>query len=244
MVNFAENFLMQKFKSRLKYYLIGFGMGLVFMFFIFGNRACSWLPENRVKNMIAEKEIIVGDSLADLMACQGVDNEDVYRFLNADGDVDFSRSQTENEPKEYLFTGKKGNEDLEIRFALFDDQAEVIAFDFPQKNCETNLSNDHKQIVPLPNFEVIAIIESKEMRILTTAECQLKCLKISEEKIKTFHLDATVDMEQSQPRLQPNPIYIMKGKLGGKELTVEYVIGENRTRIASVRTSEDSCGCE
>ena len=234
---------MLKFKNRIKFYLIGFGLGLVAMFFFFGNRACSWLPENRVKNMLAEKQIIVGDSVAYLMACQEVTNEDIYRLLDDDGDVDFSKSTTNIEPKEYHLYGEKGSEDLVIRYALGEVFTEVIGFDFPQKNCETSLSNENKSTVPIPNFVMISIIEENEMRILEKAECQIKCLNLDEEKVRTFHKTAVVIMDESDSKVKPNPYYVMEGTINGKLLRVKYIIGENRTRIEEITSIDSTCNC-
>ncbi|UKN01800.1 hypothetical protein K6119_18930 [Paracrocinitomix mangrovi] len=235
---------MSKFKTRLKYYLIGFGLGLVLMFFFFGNRACSWLPENRVKNMLAEKEIVVGDSVLAIMDCQGVNNEDVYRFLNDDGDVKFGKSDTKVEPKEYHIEGIKNNEDLVIRYALNTEFTEVIGIEYNQTNCSTTLSNEHKNVVALPQIEVIKNLELQEFRILDEAKCQLDCLNITEESILTFHHNANYNAEESQPRLQPSPHYIMEGELNGLQLKVLYILGESRTRIADVQTLSVSCECE
>ncbi len=233
-----------KFKNRLKYYLIGFGLGLVFMFFIFGNRACSWLPENRVKNMIAEKEILVGDSVRYMMDCQGVDNNDVYRLLNEDGDVDFTRSKTDGHPKKYLFQGYKDKKDITITYALYDSTAEVIAFEFGEPTCETHLSNKQLSVVSLPDNEVITIIESKEIRILEQAEADMKKYKLTEAQVRNFHYSAETDMKNSEPRLQPNPYYWMKGKIKNKVYFIQYIIGDNRTRIARINRQGADCNCE
>ena len=235
---------MKKFKNRLKYYLLGFGIGLVFMFFIFGNRACAWLPENRVKNMLAEKEIYVGDSVRYLMDCQGVDNNDVYRLLNDDGDVDFTRSKTGGYPKKYLFQGYKNDKDITITYALFDTISEVIAFEFGSNSCTTLESNSNKSVISLPDNEVLTIIESKEMRILESVNCQIKCLGITEVQLLAFHRNATTDTEKSKPRLQPNPYYWMNGKIANKSYAVKYIIGDNRTRISEVISQSQECNCE
>lgn len=233
---------MSKFKKRLRYYLIGFGLGSVMIFFVFGNRACSWLPENRVKNMIAEKKIIVGDSVWALMNCQGVDADDIYRFLNADGDVDFGDSQPREYPKIYLFRGEKNNEELEISFALYDEYSEVVSFEFNQKNCATDLSNENKIIVPIPNSEVRKIIESMDMRILEEAECQMKCFKLKEEQIRVFHKTADVYMLETDPHAEENGYYTMKGKIGNKTYRIKYIRGENRIRVGNI-IGDKSCDC-
>lgn len=215
------------------------------MFFIFGNRACAWLPENRVKNLLAEKEILVGDSVAELMSCQGVDNVDVYRLLNEDGDVDFGQSNPNVLPKEYVITGIKGTEDFSITYALDEnkDFAEVIGFDYHKKNCSSSLSNSNKSTVPLPHDEVMIILESKEMRILDKAQCEMKCYGLTEKQVSSFHKTATIVMSESEPRKIPNPHYVLKGKINGKMYKMKYIVGENRTRISDIWNININCNC-
>lgn len=233
---------MNKFKNRLKYYLIGFGLGLVFMFFIFGNRACSWLPENRVKNMIAEKDILIGDSVQYLMNCEKVTNDDIYRLLNDEGDVNFEKSKTSGSPKIYVLEGKKDKKDLSITYALHDSTSEVLGFTYLNSICSTNLSNKNKSVVPVPEFEIITLIESKEMRILDLALCQMECFGLTEKEVQTFHLYGKNMVDRSQPQLSPNPIYWLEGKIGQLEYQFKYVIGENRSRVAEIVTDQE-CDC-
>lgn len=246
-VKFAPNlFLVDRFKNRLKYYLFGFLIGLVIMFMIFGNRGCSWLPGNRVKNMIAEKEILIGDSLNEVMICAGVTNTDIYALLNDAGDVNFSKSTTDQYPKIYLIEGKKADKPLSITYALYDNYddslVEVINFNYDgPANCTSPLSNKNKSIVPIPDADVRAIIESHELRILNLAKCQMDCLKLTEEEVLTFHKTAAFDVSRSRPRLNPNPEYVMKGTIRGTEFFITYIIGQNRSRISLI--SPANCDC-
>ena len=212
------------------------------MYLMFGNRGCSWLPENRVKNMIAEKEILIGDSLLEIVNCAGITNIDIYALLNDDGDVDFSKSLTHEYPKKYFLYGTKDEKQLSIIYALYDSLVEVVDFNFDSKtNCKSSLSNSQKAAVPLPDADVRAIIESHEIRILTTAECQMNCLQFTKEEILDFHKTATFNVERSQPRLHPNASYVMKGKIRNQEIYIRYIIGENRTRIDDI--SPNNCEC-
>ncbi|MBI3133237.1 MAG: hypothetical protein HYZ14_01045 [Bacteroidetes bacterium] len=233
---------MDRFKQRIKYYLVGFVIGLLIMFMIFGNRGCSWLPGNRVKNMIAEKEILIGDSLSEVMNCAGVTNTDIYALLNEGGDVNFSQSITNTYPKKYLFEGSKNDKPLSITYALYDSLAEVINFNFEgQTNCTSILSNKRKQIVPLPDADVRAIIESHELRILNKATCQMDCLGLTEEEVLNFHKTASFNVEFSKPRQNPNPQYVMKGSIRNTVYYITYIIGENRSRISDI--SPNTCNC-
>ena len=233
---------MQKFRNRILFYGVGFAIGLVLMFIMFGNRGCSWLPENRVKNMIAEKEILIGDSLLEVMTCAGVSNVDMYALLKDDGDVDFSKSQTKTMPKEYWIGGAKDGKEISIIYALGDSLVEIIDFNYEGgSNCSSALSNQHKTTVPLPDEDVRAIIESHEMRILPKAECQVACMNFKEDEVLNFHKTASIEIDLSRPRLYPNAEYVLKGKIQGKEVLITYVIGENRTRVSDI--SPNDCAC-
>ena len=64
------------FIRRLKYYGIGFGIGLIFVFIFFQNRGCSWLPGNRVKNTVLERVMVVNDETAKAFAKKGLTKKD------------------------------------------------------------------------------------------------------------------------------------------------------------------------
>lgn len=212
------------------------------MFMIFGNRGCSWLPGNRVKNMIAEKEILIGDSLYEVMLCADVTNADIYALLNDAGDVNLSESVTDQYPKKYLIEGEKGDHAFSVTYALYDSISEVINFKYDiQKNCTSVLSNKTKRVVPIPDEDVRVIIESHELRILNLAECQMACLGLTEAEVLAFHKTASFDVTNSRPRLNPNPEYVMKGVIRGTEYFITYIIGENRSRIADI--SPNTCDC-
>jgi hypothetical protein len=58
---------MESLWRRLKYYGIGFGIGLVFVIFFFQNRGCSWLPSNRVKNSILDRLVVASDETLEIL---------------------------------------------------------------------------------------------------------------------------------------------------------------------------------
>ncbi len=236
---------MDKFKNRIKYYMLGLGFGVLAVYFMFGNRGCAWLPENRAKNMIGEKEIIVGDSVLAVMQCFDIDNDDIYALLKNQGEVEFSKSKTSG-IKEYHIEAYKGEVLYWARFALYEerDLAEVIEVHLENEPaCVVNISNNDKSTVPLPHEDVIAILESHEFRILERAECQMDFYGIEESDLFNFHKNAIIDIYQSEPRLSPNPFYVMKGELNNKPFSVKYIVGENRTRINSI-VGEQKSDCQ
>lgn len=100
---------MDSFVRRLKYYGIGFGIGLFFVFFFFQNRGCSWLPANRVKNSFLDRVIVVPDNQMQLLKEKNLSKQDIINVLN-DGEVIFDKSAKKGQTKVYLlekeFEGK------------------------------------------------------------------------------------------------------------------------------------------
>ena len=89
---------MNSWIKRIKFYGIGFGIGLLFVFFFFENRGCSWMPSNRVKNAILDRLIVVSEKTEILMNQKGVDANDILLALNS-GDIDFIKSRKDIYPK-------------------------------------------------------------------------------------------------------------------------------------------------
>lgn len=92
---------MDNLLRRLKYYGIGFGMGLIFVFFFFQNRGCSWLPGNRIKNSILDRVVTVNTVTLKSLEQKGISKEDIVSVLN-DGDVNFSESKKDGNPQVYV----------------------------------------------------------------------------------------------------------------------------------------------
>lgn len=228
---------MDKLKNRIKYFAIGLTFGSLLVYFMFGSRGCAWLPENRVKNMIGEKEIVVGDSVLAVMNCIGLNNDDIYNLLKDAGEVEFSESETRTIPKIYYIEGYKEEALYWAKFALYEekDLAEITeVFLTDAASCNITVSNEFFSTMPLPHADVISIIESHEFRILTDAQCQMEAYGITEEALYEFHKTAVINIERSEPRKLPNPFYIMNGTLNNKPFSVKYIIGENRTRVHSI----------
>lgn len=231
---------MKGFGRRLRYYLIGLGMGLVFVFLIFGNRGCSWLPDNRVKNMVAEKDILYGDSIRALMSCLEISNTDIYALLKDEGDVIYDKSNTQSDPKEYFIEGEdEMGVYYAVTFALGEEFSEVLGMEKEGRECKVSGRNKNLQSLPYPDEDVIAILESKKFRIMEEAQLNMKELGIKDSDIENFHKTAKIRMDLSKPRLEPNAYYVLEGVIKGDSVHVKYEIGENRTRIRAVKSLED-----
>lgn len=234
---------MKTFKDRIKFFVIGLGMGVIAVAFIFGKRSCAWLPGNQVKNTLAMAEIIYGDSIKAVMACSNVTNGDIYNLLDASGDVNFGESSTHEEPKKYVFNGPN---DLTVKFAMYDHYSELIEVN---SNCDVSISNGHKKTIPLPRSIVSSIIESHQFTYYPITDCQMAFYNLTKEDIESFHKTADINMLNSicwpigEGKDVENKKYYLDGKIKDTPFGIMYEIGENRTRIKHI-IGEVNCNCE
>ena len=93
---------MSSFLRRLKYYGIGFAIGLIFVVVIFQQKGCSWTPSNRVKSAVLDRIIFV-DSLDSLYLAQHrISPIQLKEFIEG-ASISFSDSQREGNEKIYVF---------------------------------------------------------------------------------------------------------------------------------------------
>ena len=225
---------MKTFKERIKFYLIGFGLGIIGVAFIFGQRSCDWLPGNQIKNTIAEQKIIYSDSIKEIMKCANITNDAIYNLLDSDGDVDFSESNPHLDNKEYVFYG---DDDLKVRFSIHDNFTELIAVD---SDCKSTKSSTSMQTLALPQRIVTAIIESNEFKYYDQAEYQIDCYDLKDADVRAFHKTALINMDKSEAwptgkgETKKNKFYYLEGQINGQDYSIIYEIGENRTRIKHI----------
>lgn len=102
-----------KLSTRLLYYFTGFGIGILFVIFFFQNRGCSWTPNNRVKQAIVDRVVVINDDFQKEMNQRGI-TEKMIKAVIEKGDIDFKNSQKESTPKIYTIY----NDKLKLNFSL------------------------------------------------------------------------------------------------------------------------------
>ena len=128
-----------KFTKRLKYYLIGFGLGLFLVFFLFKDRSWSWLPENRVLDFISSHPILVNKDFYDDLKDKSALEKKIFDLVLS-GNVDFSESQTKGEIKTYrIFTDST---QIEIALSFNDSISRVIQIEDSSLSYTKNLTNN------------------------------------------------------------------------------------------------------
>ena len=96
---------MENFFRRLKYYGIGFGIGLLFVIFFFKNKGCAWTPENRVKTAIFERLLILNDENKSELEKLNLSEKELIQILRK-SDINFQKSKKTDRFKVYHFDCK------------------------------------------------------------------------------------------------------------------------------------------
>ena len=78
------------FFRKLLYYLIGVGLGVLIVIFLFGDRdfGCSYFPNDRVLSDLRKKELSIPEEVEAKMATSGLDTTDI-RVMLQEGKVNF-----------------------------------------------------------------------------------------------------------------------------------------------------------
>ena len=223
---------MESFLKRLKYYGIGFGFGLLFVFFFFQNRGCSWLPSNRVKNNILERLIIIPDAQLDRLKARGYNEKDVIALLN-DGDVDFSESRKQSNPKVYLIQKEMQNgKQLDLFFTLPEESLfSEVHFSQKKATAVQNPKSGKGVIVFFPKDDDLVFLDSTKL-----LSCQKAALKIVNPREvlncikKSGRIDFTKTNYSAQPKAEQYIEFIDKR---GRLIGCQSVWYKNKINIIS-----------
>lgn len=171
---------MKNFLRRLKFYGIGFGIGIVFVLFFFQNRGCTWLPSNRVKNTILGRVLVIEDQQAALMKKHGISAKDAVAFLD-DGDIAFGESKKAGNPQVYSIRKEINGKEVELWFTLPDDSY-ISEIQWPTGSVQKagNSAEGMGRMVHFPNVKSIVYLDDNKpflcqqdkTRLISTKEVQ------------------------------------------------------------------------
>ena len=92
------------FLNRLKFYLIGVGLGILMVLAIFKDRKLtSWTPKNQVLKEISEKEKVINDNVLCCLNHFGIQDKNEIDSLLSLAEIDFKKSDVQDhDNRKYL----------------------------------------------------------------------------------------------------------------------------------------------
>lgn len=213
------------FAKRLRYYIIGFGMGILVCIVIFGQRGCDWTPNNRVLKQIATSEILITDSVRCVFAENKIEEDEIFKLLNH-GSVIFSESKTHQTPKYYVIEDE--NSTFKIAFVVRNDSVSVLdgVVGGKQGKC-TGFGSNPEHIFTMPEKTVKRLLKAQEISAADSVLTKLKNHKIKDGDIYNMIESGKIDFKASMPTLKPHPIYFVESQ----KWRFKIEMTEKKTRI-------------
>ena len=231
---------MTNFYRRLMYYGIGVGIGLLGVFFFFNNRGCSWLPGNRVKEMVAERIIYISDSNLQIIKNLNIAEDEIGTYVQ-EAEIHFSKSKKNTNPQIYHFEGATRNKALFVaQVVLYKDglTCELIPNQFSSENTIPTAKGYGKP-VSFPSKNNLFYSDSS-----AHTNCQRKALGIMEDSTLSalFYKNGKIDITKSNFENKPNSEYalVFKNDLGTDiEMFATYF--KENVRLYKFTFDGDSC---
>ncbi|MEN9999910.1 MAG: hypothetical protein RI922_2900 [Bacteroidota bacterium] len=219
---------MESFVRRLKYYGIGFGIGLIFVFVFFQNRGCSWLPSNRVKNSFLDRLIVVPVGEMDVLKAKGLTEKDLVQVLN-DGEVNFTESKKEGNPQVYSMEKDfKGKGKLKFYFSL-PKESFISEIHFSEKSAKDvdNTTEGLGEIIHFPKDNDLVYVDSQSL--LKKAE-----LKDTKQILRLIKLNGMIDFKATNLKATPKAEHLIIFKDSkGRRIGARAVWYKNKIDISS-----------
>jgi hypothetical protein len=216
---------MKTFFDRLKIYAIGFGIGMVFVFFFFQNRGCSWLPDNRVKNSILDRVIVVQSDVEKELKSKDIDHQEIIALLN-DGDVDFSKSKKEGEFKIYLVS----KDNVKLYFTLPHESfiSEVRLANVSVNSVKTSTKGTGR-LIHFPKDNELVFADTTKL-----VSCQQQAFGMIENRkiLKSLKKNGIIDFEKSDLKVKPKALqYLFFNDSKGRKIGASAVWYKNKISI-------------
>ncbi len=209
-------------------------MGLVFIFFFFQNRGCSWLPSNRVKNAILDRLIVISDSTDLVLKEKGLSIEDILLALN-EGDVEFDESDKDNESKMYIIEQDNVKYAFSLPFESFISEVQIR----DKKKTITPTKIGFGNILHYPNDDYLVYPDSTKL-----VTCQQEALGLIEPKkiLKLIKNSGRFNFEKSNLNQRPKPEHHITFKSKGETVGAKIIWYKNKLNITSfVSEKTESC---
>ena len=201
---------MESFWRRLRYYGLGFGLGLILTFGIFNTRGCSWMPENRVKEAINKRVWLIDmQKVNTFYKAHKLNDAKFYRLMQ-DADISFTKSIRSGRHKVYDLTFTDGNNKEAHCLARMTDESFVVEF-IPNVKSVKAL----KKIKTIPF--AAAIVHAPKNKYLVYAEDRpalkehLRSLGITTDtQLQNLLLKGSFDYDASRLNEQPRPVHVFQ----------------------------------
>jgi hypothetical protein len=219
------------FLNRLKFYLIGFSLGLFLIYTLFKDREWDWLPENKVKNFILKNPLKIN-----LIKDQSIILNDQFAKkifdLIINGNVNFSESKTNSINKKYIIEYNNSSALFNVSFE--DTLCRLISID-------NMIFRDHYEpeyldtIVFIDRYNLLMKFDKMEKKFTKYFISKVKKYGLNSDDISKNLKNFKVDWKKSNPFSIINPKYIGTISISNLQYEISLETGNNKLRFKDFR---------
>ena len=195
---------MDSLLRRLKFYGIGFSIGLVFVLIFFQNRGCSWLPSNRIKNSFLDRVIVLPENEANTLKKLHLTHKDIINVLN-DGDVVFSKSLKKGKTKVYHLEKEFDNKWLLHFFFTLPDESFISEVHISEHKATQvkNTLTGSGEILHFPKDDNLVFVDSSQF--VTCQQSELGLINPID-ILKLMKKQSTIDFSKTNYKASPKAV--------------------------------------
>ena len=195
---------MDSLLRRLKFYGIGFSIGLVFVLIFFQNRGCSWLPSNRIKNSFLDRVIVLPKNEANTLKKLHLTHKDIINVLN-DGDVVFSKSLKKGKTKVYHLEKEFENKGLLHFFFTLPDESFISEVHISEHKATQvkNMLTGSGEILHFPKDDNLVFVDSSQF--VTCQQSELGLINPID-ILKLMKKQSTIDFSKTNYKASPKAV--------------------------------------
>ena len=213
------------FLNRLKFYLLGFILGLFLVYSLFNDREWDWLPENKIKKFLLANPIKINIEKSEVLYFNESFSKKVFDVV-INGNILFSKSETKTNTKNYFL--ESNNDTISIDITFDDSTCRIISVN--NQNFTRNKSISHIDTnIYMDNFNFYKVLEKFEKKYSKEVIRDLENYQLNELDIEKNLKTININWVKSNGFKIANPFY--RGRINIQELDYEIYMEKGNKKI-------------
>jgi len=219
------------FLNRLKFYLLGFILGLFLVYSLFNDREWDWLPENKIKKFLLANPIKINIEKSEVLYLNESFSKKVFDVV-INGNVLFSKSETKTETKNYFL--ESNNDTISIDISFDDSTCRITSFN--NQNFTRNQSiNQIDTNVYMDNFNFYKVVEKLKKKYSKEFITDLENFQLNEKDIEKNLKKIKINWTRSSGFRIANPFYIGRINIEGLDYEISMEKGNKKIRFKRLK---------
>ena len=219
------------FLNRLKFYLVGFILGLFLVYSLFNDREWDWLPENKIKKFLLINPIKINIEKSEVLNINESFSKKVFDIV-LNGNVLFSKSKTKTDTKNYFLESK--NDTISIDISFNDSTCRITSFN-NQTFSRTQSINHIDTNVYMDNFNFYEIVKKLKKKYSKEFITDLENFQLNELDIEKNLKKININWIRSNGFRIANPFYIGRISIEGLDYEISMEKGNKKIRFKSLK---------